>query len=165
MNVNKVILAAKQVIRAEEDDPVPCHGPLLSAIQALRDALTQRPMLAVLEAVKADRKAIARPKLQWARHDPYKALVASRPCCFCGIVGYSQAAHENYGKGLGMKVDDRRTFPLCHVGASDCHGRFDRYELFSNREQHRKWGRVQAEATARAIHEEGQWPDNLEYPY
>lgn len=165
MNVKDVVRAARAVVRLEEDDPLPTHGPLTDAIQELRRTLSQRPMLSLLEVVKPDSKAVARPKDRPARHDEYKRLVAARPCSFCGVQGYSQAAHENFGKGFGLKVDDRRTFPLCTVAASDCHGRFDRYELFNGRDEHRRWGRAWAAETARAIHAEGNWPDNLEYPY
>jgi hypothetical protein len=33
--------------------------------------------------------------------EPYRRLVAQLPCMWCGIEGYSQHAHLNYGKGLG----------------------------------------------------------------
>lgn len=69
------------------------------------------------------------------RSEPYRRLVAALPCIACGIEGASQAAHPNSGKGLGIKTDDLLCFPLCHVGAADCHGRFDRYELHGKQRQ------------------------------
>ncbi|WP_347656440.1 LysR family transcriptional regulator, partial [Comamonas thiooxydans] len=38
-------------------------------------------------------------------------------------LGYSQHAHLNYGKGLGLKTDDRTGFPLCcsRPGIEGCH--------------------------------------------
>lgn len=39
--------------------------------------------------------------------------VASMPCIKCGIDGYTQAAHTNFGKGMGIKACDSQTFPLC----------------------------------------------------
>lgn len=67
------------------------------------------------------------PKARPVRSESYRRWVASLPCIACGIEGYSQAAHANQGKGLGMKVSDLRTFPLCaphgfHMG---CHAQFD----------------------------------------
>jgi hypothetical protein len=44
--------------------------------------------------------------------EPYRRLVAELPCFWCGISGYSQHAHLNYGKGLGLKTDDRTASAL-----------------------------------------------------
>lgn len=96
------------------------------------------------------------------RHEGYRRLVAARPCCYCGIEGYSQCAHVNAGKAKGMKADDRMSMALCHVGANDCHGRFDRYELFSTRFAHQANGEMWALETRTAIRQEGNWPANLE---
>jgi len=61
------------------------------------------------------------------RSESYRRFVASFGCFACGIEGFSQCAHDNYGKGLGMKVCDRRTFPLCgpRYGLIGCHQQFD----------------------------------------
>lgn len=140
---------------------------------AAKDAITeylgaQAPrasLLSALDSVQPDTKATARPKSGSVRSEAYRRLVAARPCINCGIEGYSQHAHENNGKGMGLKVDDRRGMPLCHVGANDCHGRFDRYELFDSRAEHIAAGKRWSKETAQAIYREGNWPDRLEYPH
>jgi hypothetical protein len=67
------------------------------------------------------------PKASIVRSERYKRYVASFPCFACGLEGFSQAAHANYGKGMGMKVCDLRTFPLCgpHWGMPGCHFQHD----------------------------------------
>jgi hypothetical protein len=47
------------------------------------------------------------------RSESYRRWVASLPCFVCGIEGWSQAAHPNYGRGLGQKTCDSKCFPLC----------------------------------------------------
>jgi len=59
------------------------------------------------------------PKLEPLRSEQYRRYVASFPCFRCGLVGSSQCAHANMGKGMGVKVCDRRTFPLCFPCHSD----------------------------------------------
>ncbi|MEG2769165.1 MAG: hypothetical protein RR943_17070, partial [Comamonas sp.] len=61
------------------------------------------------------------------RHDGYRRLVASMRCCWCGREGRSNHAHENEGKGMGLKLDDRRAMPLCvdDMGQHGCHYAFD----------------------------------------
>ena len=98
------------------------------------------------------------------RSEPYRRLVASLPCIHCGIAGYSQHAHENDGKGKGMKVDDRRAMPLCctRPGIEGCHVAFDQYRLLpGGREAHREAGRQWAVDTQINVFELGLWPANL----
>ena len=98
------------------------------------------------------------------RSEPYRRLVASLPCIYCGIAGYSQHAHENDGKGKGMKVDDRRAMPLCctRPGIEGCHVAFDQYRLLpGGREAHREAGRQWAVDTQINVFELGLWPANL----
>jgi hypothetical protein len=86
------------------------------------------------------------------RDDDYRRLVASLPCCHCGLHLHSQAAHENAGKGRQMKVDDRRTFPLCTVGGNNCHEAFDQYRLVSGgRDAHAALGRAFTASTQQAL--------------
>ncbi len=61
------------------------------------------------------------------RSEAYRRYVASFPCFGCGAEGWSQCAHDNTGKGMGMKVCDSRTFPLCapRFGLIGCHQQFD----------------------------------------
>jgi hypothetical protein len=57
------------------------------------------------------------------RSKAYRQWVASQECFGCGVEGYSQCAHEEAGKGLALKSDDRRSFPLCctRMGIVGCH--------------------------------------------
>jgi hypothetical protein len=66
-------------------------------------------------------------KTRILRSEPYRRYVASFPCFACGVHGFSQCAHANFGKGLGMKVCDSKTFPLCapHWGLVGCHQQHD----------------------------------------
>lgn len=79
------------------------------------------------------------PKSKPVRSEDYRRFVASKPCFACGIAGFSQCAHANYGKGLGMKTSDLDTFPLCgpHGLHSGCHTLHDLcYEM--TREERRE---------------------------
>ncbi len=60
-------------------------------------------------------------KLNPLRSEQYRRFVATHACFECGLVGLSQCAHANEGKGMGLKVCDRRSFPLCFP----CHAAFD----------------------------------------
>ena len=73
------------------------------------------------------------PKDAPVRDETYRRLVAKLPCKNCGIVGYSQAAHVNTGKGTGTKASDLDCFPLCcdRPGVRGCHSLFDQGALFS----------------------------------
>lgn len=66
------------------------------------------------------------------RDERYRRLVASLPCISCGVWGYSQAAHANTGKGMGLKSDDSTCFPLCadRYMVRGCHSLFDQGALF-----------------------------------
>lgn len=57
------------------------------------------------------------------RSKAYQKYVASQECFRCGIENLSQCAHEEQGKGLALKSDDRRSFPLCctRIGIVGCH--------------------------------------------
>jgi len=67
------------------------------------------------------------PKAHIVRSESYRRFVASLPCFGCGVEGFSQCAHANHGKGLGMKTSDLETFPLCapHFGLIGCHQQHD----------------------------------------
>ena len=98
------------------------------------------------------------------RSEPYRRLVAALPCAHCGIAGYSQCAHENDGKGKGMKVDDRRAMPLCctRPGIEGCHVAFDQYRLLpGGRDAHAEQGRIWAEQTRQQIEQLGKWPKKM----
>lgn len=55
------------------------------------------------------------PKSKPVRAPAYLRWVATLPCIVCGIEGYSQAAHPNFGRGLGQKASDLDVFALCCV--------------------------------------------------
>ena len=56
------------------------------------------------------------------RSESWRKAVASLDCVCCKRPGPSQAAHANHrGKGMGMKVPDCYTVPLC----PECHREFD----------------------------------------
>lgn len=102
------------------------------------------------------------PKDEPVRSEPYRRLVAALPCKVCGIVGSSQAAHPNTGKGAGLKTDDRLCFPLCcdRPGVQGCHAKFDQHAWFTRaarREIEPSWGAD----TRRQITAMGQWPADL----
>lgn len=65
----------------------------------------------------------AQPKDEPVRSEVYLRAVASLPCWLCGIVGHSQAAHADEGKGMGIKSSDTTAAPLCgpHDGLPGCH--------------------------------------------
>ncbi len=69
-----------------------------------------------------------RAKSNPARSEKYRRLVASLPCSYCGIEGFSQCAHGPT-LGRGIKGDDFMTFPLCcdRPGKLGCHTMFDQY--------------------------------------
>ena len=98
-------------------------------------------------------------KMDVCRSERYRRLVAAFPCIHCGIAGLSQCAHGNAGKGMGMKTDDRNSFPLCadSPGRQGCHSRFDQHALFTRAiaaEIEQAW----AAHTRRRINAAGLWP-------
>ena len=99
------------------------------------------------------------------RSEPYRRLVAMFPCRFCGIAGYSQAAHPNTGKGAGTKADDRLCFPLCcdRPGQRGCHSLFDQGALLG-KEARRAIEPAWAADTQRQIQMQGLWPKKLPFP-
>lgn len=106
------------------------------------------------------------PKSQPVRSAAYRRVVASLPCCICGVPGYSQAAHGSDGKGMGIKACDLKTlFPACcdRPGVRGCHGRLDQGALFSKAVRH-QLEPVWAGDTQRKIRAMGLWPKNLPYP-
>jgi len=64
------------------------------------------------------------PKVPKVRSEPYRRYIASLPCYRCGVHGYSQAAHADEGKGIGLKTDDLTCYPLCGMSygtGEGCH--------------------------------------------
>lgn len=63
------------------------------------------------------------PKAVLLRDKSYRMAVASLPCFNCGVVGYSQAAHADFRKGMAIKSSDATAYPLCadRPGVQGCH--------------------------------------------
>lgn len=92
-----------------------------------------------------DRAWVPVPKANIVRDEGYLRLVASLPCCWCGIQRYSQAAHANEGKGMAIKASDVSAFPLCGPRplSTGCHWLFDqggRLTKERRRELEELWG-------------------------
>ena len=114
----------------------------------------------LMRAVSDD--VVSCPKENVMHHEGYRRLVSLMACKLCGIVGYTQVAHSNYGKGMAIKADDRMCFPLCgdRPGVLGCHTKLDRGLLFTQavrREVEQAW----AADTRRAIEAAGNWPADL----
>lgn len=73
--------------------------------------------------VLASQEARPVPKHVPIRSEAYRRLVASLPCAICGVVGYTQACHADYGKGMLTKTDDTTCWPGCgpHGDYAGCH--------------------------------------------
>lgn len=119
----------------------------------------------VVMAAGAGATGIAVPKENAIESEPYRRLVVQLPCFWCGISGYSQHAHLNYGKGLGFKTDDRTGFPLCcsRPGIEGCHMAYDQYRLLESggREAHREYGIEAGRFTREQILKAGLWPKKV----
>lgn len=129
------------------------------AQRALQTGLA-KPLARVAMAVCTAAVSAVR-KEQPLRSETYRRLVAAMPCAWCGVAGYSQHAHENEGKGARLKVDDRRSMPLCcaRPDIEGCHTAFDQYRLVpGGRQAHIELGRAMAKRTRQQIKDAGQWP-------
>jgi hypothetical protein len=104
----------------------------------------------------------ARPKQNASRSEPYRRLVAARPCIHCGLEGSSQAAHGDEGKGAHIKSDDRTCYPACADGPvrQGCHSLIGMSHIYS-REVRREMEADFARRTRAAIIADGNWPKNL----
>ena len=108
----------------------------------------------------------ATPKAEPVRNEAYRRAVASLSCVICGVPGFSQAAHANTGKGMGIKACDMTLFPACadRPDVRGCHSQIDQGALFSKavrRELEPAW----AADTQRKIKAMGQWPKGIPYPH
>lgn len=105
------------------------------------------------------------PKAAPVRSESYRRAVATLPCAICGVHGYSQAAHANQGKGMGMKACDLTCFPACgpRPGFQGCHAALDQGALFLKAVR-RELEPVWAADTRRKIQAMGLWPKGLPVP-
>ncbi|WP_218243234.1 hypothetical protein [Comamonas fluminis] len=133
----------------------------LAAARATADLITVKSRVVMGPAATG----IVIEKDNAVESEPYRRLVAQLPCLWCGVEGYSQHAHLNYGKGLGMKTDDRTGFPLCcsRPGIEGCHVAYDQYRLLESggREAHREYGLEAGRFTREQILNAGLWPRRL----
>jgi len=125
--------------------PQPTREQRIEA-RAARNAAQAETCLPRRVAVMGGTTTGPAPKPEQVESEAYRRLVAKLPCIHCCVVGYSQAAHPNTGKGAGMKTSDLDCFPLCadRPGVRGCHSRFDQGALFSKekrREIEPEWGR------------------------
>ena len=92
------------------------------AERAARVMAQATPRAAVMAPVTG--LAVPAHKERPVRSEAYRRAVASLPCLFCGVVGYSQAAHVG-PKGAGIKACDLTVVPACctREGEIGCHMR------------------------------------------
>ena len=90
------------------------------------------------------------PKAVLMRDKGYRRAVASLPCFNCGVEDYSQAAHADEGKGMGIKSSDLTCYPLCadRPGVVGCHSAIGANAALSRKARREfeqagaKWARV-----------------------
>ena len=111
---------------------------------------------------RADAGADSIPKAAPARSEAYRRAVAALPCAHCGIVGHSQAAHADAGKGAHIKSDDRTCYPACAArpGEIGCHSLIGATGSMT-RDQRRALEAEYAAQTRKTICDAGQWPASL----
>jgi hypothetical protein len=114
----------------------------------------RQTVAAIMACALADEPVRAVEKGVILRSEAYRRYVAEQECFCCRVVGFSQCAHENFEKGMALKVCDSRTFPACgpHWGLIGCHQQFDLAMDGLNREERRELGAsFVAEMQARAV--------------
>lgn len=124
-----------------------------------RVPIVHKPLAVPLVYAVIDDQVRAAPKSAPVRSEEYRRAVATLPCVICGVPGYSQAAHANTGKGMGIKACDLTLFPACadRPGVVGCHTKLDQGALFSKAAR-RTLESVWAADTQRKIKLMGQWP-------
>lgn len=100
-----------------------------------------------------------RPKERPRRSKKYRAWVAGQDCMHCGLVGFSQAAHGDEGKGERIKACDSTCWPACadrpmQIG---CHALFGATGLLG-KDSRRELEKAYAERTRERAIAEGVYP-------
>lgn len=105
---------------------------------------------------------VALPKESPVRHEGYRRLVAMLSCAHCGVVGFSQAAHADFGKGAHCKSSDLTCYPACcdRPGVVGCHSMIGSRGSMT-RDQRRALEAQYAKDTREIILLSGRWPDDL----
>lgn len=102
----------------------------------------------------------ARGESSLLRSEQHRRNVAALHCVSCGTPGPSQCAHANATKGMGQKVCDSLTFPLCPA----CHHAHDQGGTHTKAERWlREW--EFADATRALLIQKAQWTDKIEHHY
>ena len=98
-----------------------------------RGPIVHKPLATPVVYAVIGNSVAAMPKVAPVRSEAYRRAVAALPCVICLTQGFSQAAHANTGKGMGMKACDLTLFPACadRPGWRGCHSRLDQGALFS----------------------------------
>ena len=123
---------------------------------------TLRPRTVAVAVAGPARAVVAVPKTAPIQHMGYMAAVRKLACYRCKVVGLTQFAHADEGKGMGIKTDCRLGWPGCGPGwgAPGCHwivGTSGTYGKAHRREFEETAGRL----TRAEIRNLGQWPTNL----
>lgn len=96
------------------------------------------------------------PKEEPRQHHGYMNLVRAMACMHCGKPPRSDFAHADQGKGIGIKTDCRRGFPLCRA----CHHLIGSTGQLG-REERRRIEAEYASRTRAQILADGNWPARL----
>lgn len=72
-------------------------------------------------------RLIGVPKLATFRYEELRRAVTTLPCMNCGVERFTQAAHGNADKGMGIKGSDAAIAALCcdRPGVRGCHAMLD----------------------------------------
>lgn len=102
------------------------------------------------------RAHVAVPKAKPWRSEEYRRLVAALPCAHCGIEGFSQAAHSDEGKGMGIKSSDLTCYPACgpRHAYRGCHWNIGTSGRYS-KDERRKLEAEYAAKTRKALEDQG----------
>lgn len=77
------------------------------------------------------------PKLMKFRSENLRRAVTQLPCMNCGVERFTQAAHVNFSKGMGIKASDAALAALCsdRPGVRGCHSLLDQGGIFTKEER------------------------------
>lgn len=94
------------------------------------------------------------------RSPAHRRNVAGLACVACGLEGYTQAAHRNETKGIGIKACDSQMMALC----IDCHRAIDQGGKL-NRESRREVEKAYVKVTRSRLIAADKWPAAAEMAY
>lgn len=100
-------------------------------------------------------------KLNYLRSPRHRRIVASLDCIKCGAVGRTQAAHTNFGKGLGMKACDSQLMALC----VECHRDHDQGAIYGSKFNRWKAEAEMVDATRAVLIRKHLWMPDVEAAY